>query len=144
MEPFSVAALVVKLNCIKLSTSLYTWIEETKNVDGTVKDFAAVVKALSSVLDIVKSSSQDICMINALPRKHNNELWALVQTTLYDCSTIVDELDQLLEGIESRSGVGHVITNFSLDLKSEKMTLLWQQIQSYTAVLQISMQMINV
>ena len=144
MEPFSVAALVVKLNCIKLSTSLYTWIEETKNVDGTVKAFAAEVKALSSVLDTIKSFSEDMCMISALPRQHNNELWALVKNTLYDCSKIVDELDQLFEGMGSRSGVGHVITNFNLNLKSEKITLLWQQIQRYTTALQMSMQMIHV
>ena len=142
MELFSVAVLVAK--CVRASTSLYTWIEETKNVDGTVKAFAAEVKALSSVLVAVESFSEDTCMINALPRQHNNEHWALVKNTLYDCSKIVDELDQLLKGIRSRGGVGHVITNFNLNLKSGKITLLWQQIQRYTTALQMSMQMINV
>jgi hypothetical protein len=142
MEPISVAGLVA--TCIKLSTSLYIWIMETKNVDGTVRAFAAEVEALSLVLGAVKSSSQDTLIINALPRQHNNELWALVQKTLCDCSTIVGELDQLLAGIGSRSGVGNVITNFNLKLKSGKMTLLRQQIQRYTTVLQMSMQMISV
>jgi hypothetical protein len=141
-ELVPIAVLVVK--CVRASTSLYTWIKETKNVDGTVKAFAAEVKALSSVLDTIKSFSEDMCMINALPRQHNNELWALVKNTLYDCSTIVDELDQLFEGMGSRSGVGHVITNFNLNLKSKEITLLWQQIQRYTTALQMSMQMINV
>jgi hypothetical protein len=141
MEPISVSALAV--TCIKLSTSLYKWIEETRNVDATVKAFAAEVKAFSAVLDAVKSSSQDPLMIYAL-RQYNNDLWALVQKTLCDCSIVVSELDRLLAGIGSRSGVGHAITNFNLNLKSEKMTLLRQQIQSYTTVLQMSMQMINV
>jgi hypothetical protein len=142
MEPVSVAGLVV--TCVKLSTSLYIWIRDTKTVDGTVKAFAAEVEALSSMLDVVKSTSQDTLIINALPRQHNNELWVLVQRTLCDCSTIVGELDQLLPGIGSMSGVGHVITNFNLKLNSEKMTLLRQQIQNYTTVLQMSMQMISV
>jgi Fungal N-terminal domain of STAND proteins len=142
METFSIAALVA--SSVKLSTLLYTWIRETKNVDGTVKAFAAEVEALSSVLDAIKSSSQDTLISNALPRQHNNELWALIQKTLYDCSTVVGELDQFLAGIGSRSGVGHVITNFNLNLKSGKMTLLRQQIQSYTTGLQMAMQMINV
>jgi hypothetical protein len=141
MEPLSVSALAI--SCIKLSTSLYKWIEETKNVDVTVKAFAAEVKAFSAVLDAVKSSSQDPLMIDAL-KQYDNDLWALVQKTLYDCSTVVGELDRLLAGIGSRRGVGHAITNFNLNLKSEKMTLLRQQIQSYTTVLQMSMQMINV
>ncbi|KAN0087165.1 hypothetical protein V8E54_000853, partial [Elaphomyces granulatus] len=142
MEPVSVAGFVV--TCVRLSTLLYIWIVETKTVDGTIKAFAAEVEALSFVLDAVKSSSQDTRIINALPRQHNNGLWAFVQKTLCDCSTIVGELDKLLAGIGSRSGVGHVITNFNLKLKSGKMTLLRQQIQSYTSVLQMSMQMINV
>jgi hypothetical protein len=142
MEPVSVAGLVV--NCVKLSTLLYMWIVETKTVDGTVKAFAAEVEALSAVLDTVKSSSKDTLIINALPRQHNNELWTLIQKTLCDCNTIVGELDQLLAGIGSRSGVGHVITNFNLKLKSGRMTLLRQQIQSYTTILQMSMQMIGV
>ena len=142
MEPVSVAGLVV--NCVKLSTLLYMWIVETKTVDGTVKAFAAEVEALSAVLDAVKSSSKDTLIINALPRQHTNELWTLIQKTLCDCNTIVGELDQLLAGIGSRSGVGHVITNFNLKLKSGRMTLLRQQIQSYTTILQMSMQMIGV
>ena len=120
------------------------WIVETKTVDGTVKAFAAEVEALSAALDTVKSSSKDTLIINALPKQHNNELWTLIQKTLCDCNTIVGELDQLLAGIETRSGFGHVITNFNLKLKSRRMTLLRQQIQSYTTILQMSMQMIGV
>jgi hypothetical protein len=123
---------------------LYAWIKETRNVDGTVKAFAAEVKALSAVLDAVKSSSQDALMADASLMQHSKELWALVRKTIDDCGTVVRELDRLLAGIGSRRGIGHAITNFILDLESGKITILRQQIQSYTTVLHMSMQMVNV
>ena len=138
------AAAAITVSCVKLGTFLYVWIEEIRDVDGTVKVFMTEVNALSAVLDAVKSCSQDAVVTDSAQRQDSMAFWVLVQKTLEDCSTAIDQLDRLLADIQNKRRLGQMITNFVLNLKSNNIALIRQQIQSYTTVLQMAMQMINV
>jgi len=102
------------------------------------------VKALSAVLDAVKSWSQDAVVTDSAQRQDSKAFWVLVQKTLEDCSTTIDQLDRLLADIQGKRRLGHLITNFVLNVKSDNIVLIRQQIQSYTTVFQMAMQVINV
>jgi len=138
------AAAAITVSCVKLGTLLYYWIEEIRDVDGTLGVFMAEVKALSTVLDAVKSWSQDAVVTDSAQRQDSKAFWVLVQKTLEDCSTVIDQLDHLLADIQSKRRLGQLITNFVLNLKSDDIALIRQQIQSYTTVLQMAIQVINV
>jgi hypothetical protein len=138
------AAAAITVSCVKLGTFLYGWIEEIRDVDGTVKVFMAEVNALSAVLDAVKFCSQGAAVTDSAQREDSKALWVLVQKTLEDCSAVIDQLDCLVADIQSKRRLGQLITNFVLNLKSDKITLIRQQIQSSTNVLQIAMQTISV
>jgi tRNA threonylcarbamoyladenosine modification (KEOPS) complex Pcc1 subunit len=138
------AAAAITVSCFKLGALLCCWIEEIRDVDGTLKVFMAEVNALSTVLDAVKSWSQDAVMTDSAQRQDSKAFWVLVQKTLEDCSAVIDQLDRLLTDIQSKRRFGQLINNFVLNLKSDNIALIRQQIQSYTTVLQMAMQVINV
>jgi hypothetical protein len=137
------AAAAITVSCVKLGTLLYCWIEEIRDVDGTLKVFMAEVNALSAVLDAVKSWSQDAVVTDSAQRQDSKAFW-VVQTTLKDCSTVIDQLARLLADIQTKRRLGQLATHFVLNLKSGNIALIRQQIQSYTTVLQMAMQAINV
>lgn len=137
------AAAAITVSCVKLGTLLYCWIDEIRDVDGTLKVFLAEVNALSAVLDAVKSWSQNAVMTDSAQRQ-NSKAFDLVQTTLKDCRTVIDELGRLLEDIQTKRMLRQLATHFVLNLKSDNIALIRQQIQSYTTVLQMAMQVINV
>jgi hypothetical protein len=146
MDPLSVAsaAAAITVSCIKVSTLLYTWIDEIKSIDGTLRAFLTEVNALSAVLDAVKSCSQDALLTDVSQRQDTSAFWVLVQKTLGDCGTVIGELERILMDVASRRGLGQLVTSSVLNTQSGKIALLRQQIQSYTTVLQMAMQMINV
>jgi tRNA threonylcarbamoyladenosine modification (KEOPS) complex Pcc1 subunit len=113
-------------------------------VDGTLKVFRTEVNALSTVLDAVKSWSQDAVVTDSAQRQDSKAFWDLIQRTLEDCSTVIGQLDRHLADIQNKRRLGQLITNFVLNLKSDDIALIRQQIQSYTTVLQMAMQVINV
>src|SRR5271170_7985270 len=138
------AAAAITVSCVKVGTLLYYWIEEIRDVDGTLGVFMAEVKALSTVLDAVKSWSQDAVVTDSAQRQDSKAFWDLVQRTLEDCGTVISQLERLLADIQSKRRLGQMITNFMLNLKSDNIALIRQQIQSYTTVLQMAIQVINV
>ena len=125
MDLFSIAsaAAAITVSCVKLGTLLYYWIEEIRDVDGTLKVFMAEVNALSTVLDAVKSWSHDAVVTDSAQRQDSKAFWVLVQRTLEDCSTVIGQLDRLLEDIQSKRKHGQLITNFMLNLKSDDIAL---------------------
>jgi hypothetical protein len=144
MEPVSIASAAAAITaCVRLSTQLYTWIDEIRNVDGTLGAFFSEVNALAAVLEVVKLCSQHALVANVSERQDDRVCWDLVQKTLEDCATAVAELGQILIEIGGRRRLGQLITNSVFNLKSRKLGLLRQKIQNYTTVLQMAMQMIN-
>jgi hypothetical protein len=146
MEFMSIAsaAAAITVSCVKVSCLLCTWIDEIKTVDETLRAFSAEVNALSAVLDAVKSCSQDSLVTDVSKRQDSSAFWVLVHKTLEDCGGVVGELDQILTDVGNKRGFGQLITNSILNMKSGKIMIIRQQIQSYTTVLQMAMQMINV
>lgn len=146
MELLSIAsaAAAITVSCFKVGTLLYCWIEEIRDVDGTLNVFVAEVNALSTVLDAVESWSQNAVVTDSAQRQDSKAFWVLVQKTLEDCSTVISQLDRLLADIQSKRRLGQLITNFMLNLKSDNIAFIRHQIQSYTTVFQMAMQVINV
>jgi hypothetical protein len=138
------AAAAITVSCVKLGTFLYCWIDEVRDVDGTLKVFMGEVNSLSAVLGAVRSWSQDAVVTDSAQRQESKAFWVLVQKTLEDCSTTIDELDHLLADIQSKRRLGHLITNIALNVKSDSIVLIRQKIQSYTTVFQMAMQGIDV
>lgn len=138
------AAAAIALSCFKVSTLMYHWIEEVREVDGTLKAFSAEINALSAVLDAVQSCSQDALATEMSQRQGTGAFWVLVERTLEDCGKVMAELDRVLTDIRSRRRFGQLITNSTLNANTGKMAMLRQQVQSYTTILQMALQMINV
>ena len=146
MDGVSVAASAVSIGaaCLKLSTLLYQWIEETRGSDETIKTLANELKTLSTILDVVKTCSQSRPGNPKSVAEHEQDLWRLVQRTVDDCGTTTEKLEKILGGISHRKGIGLTITNFQLTIHSEKMSRLREHLQTNKGVLQITLQTISV
>ena len=100
--------------------------------------------ALAAALDAVKSCSEKASVANVSEKQDNRVCWDLLQKTVEDCDTVVGKIAKILMDIGGKRRLGQLIANSVLNLRSRKLGLLQQQIQSYTTVLQMTMQTINV
>jgi Fungal N-terminal domain of STAND proteins len=151
MDPISIAASSAGLavTCVKISALLYTWIEETRNVDTAVSDFCEETIALSRVLDTISKSLKQSHIIVASTSGANQDLWSSLKATLDDCGSTLDKLDQKLEEVKGSAPSGlamlrRPIKHFRLSLKIKDIALFRERIQFYNGAMQLPLQMINV
>lgn len=152
MDFVSCAAVAgsVTMACIKISNLLHQFIEETKSADGNIKTFYKEVTALSRILKAIRSSLQHPSIEKAITKAQGQDdttLWDSIQYSLDDCGRVVKKLNDILAdiGLGARTGIfNSALTTYRLRERRPEMALLRQQIQTYSGVLQMAMQVISV
>ncbi|KAK2756002.1 hypothetical protein FQN53_008754 [Emmonsiellopsis sp. PD_33] len=143
MDPVSIVAAAVSLstNCVKISKSLYIFIDETKNVDQTLSGLQNEVESLSSVLENVASVLKlNTLTLKSVPLELGSVAKSLL-TTLQDCASTLDQLDEKLGGAASDY---KVVKQVKLSVKMGDVQLLRQRIQSHTGAASLAMQAIMI
>ena len=150
MDPLSIAASATALaaSCAKVSAVLYTWVDETRNVDTNVSGFCEEVLSLSRILDAIGKSIKENPIINGPGSDQDNELWSNFKVTLDDCQATLDKLNDKLEDVQNATPFGfgilrRPVKQIRLSLKMKEIEVYRQRIQHYNGAMQLPLQMIN-
>ncbi|KAF7503240.1 hypothetical protein GJ744_004068 [Endocarpon pusillum] len=101
MDPLTIIGAVATISKTAYSAynNLYTFINETKDVDQTVIELAKEVHALNRALEGVKAGLESRTVADAGKRrsdKDNKKLWHTVYGALMDCRTTVSTVKDRL------------------------------------------------
>ncbi|KAH8591765.1 hypothetical protein B0O99DRAFT_518852 [Bisporella sp. PMI_857] len=99
MDPLSIAAGSASLAvlCVKVSATLYTWVEDTRQVDSSVTGVCDEILALSRVLDAISKSWKRNPQIASAQIDPDGTLWSSVRGSLDDCRATLEKLGATLE-----------------------------------------------
>jgi ankyrin repeat protein len=144
MDPLSIASASgsVALVCIRLSKQIYTWVNQTKDVDEEVESFATEVVAYSRVLSAIDQNLRRPAIAEAV-RTREGDFWSHVKRSLDDCSETLALLEKVLSklGGASNNPFAKVAKNVKLGVAYEKITTLRRQISTYNSTMQLALQM---
>lgn len=105
-----------------------------RNSDKTVRDFTSEINLLRNVLDVIVQADADARL------EQHGEQREMIRDSLRDCRTYVGEIDSVLEGIRSRSGIGWVVAT----LRSDPIKGLRKRVRRLMGTLQLCMSTITV
>jgi Fungal N-terminal domain of STAND proteins len=148
MEPISILTSVSAASraALALSTTLFTFVQATRNVDQSVRALYDEVTGLNRTLDAINSSLTTARIDKSTHAEQNHELWKSVIASLGDCRATVDSMCQTLQGVQQCGSnvAAQALRVFKLNWKEDQIRSLRFQIQSHNTALQLALQMINV
>jgi len=152
MDPLSIAAGAAGLatGCAKIATTLYTFIDDTLEVDENVAGIYEEVRALGRILDSVSNASLSAPRVVVAEIDPDESLWITVKATLGDIKNTLDKLDQLVAKVQSSSGVfsrGFLrkpTKQIKFAMRLKDITIYKDRIKSYNTAMTSALQMINV
>ena len=150
MEPLSIISAVASISktIYNASSTLYTFVNETRNVDQTVKDLATEVDALSRALTEVEAALKSPTVVAAEKRgsvDDNKQLWQTVYGALEDCQITVVRIDSALDGIRKKRSnwATQAFRQVKLNLGKDEINSLRVQTHTHCSALKMALQMVN-
>ncbi|KAF4953083.1 hypothetical protein FGADI_6233 [Fusarium gaditjirri] len=151
MDPLSIAsgAAGLAISCATIVKTLYTWIDDTVDVDENVSNLLEEVSILSRVLDSVSNASGRVPQVVVAEIDPGNALWGSISATLDDIKNTFNKLNQLMAELEktnrfSRGFLRKPTKQIKFSLRSKDITLYKDRIKSYNTAMTSAFQMINV
>ncbi|KAG9501613.1 hypothetical protein J7337_007304 [Fusarium musae] len=151
MDPLSIAsgAAGLAISCATIGKTLYTWIEDTVEVDENVSNLLEEVSILSRVLDSVSNASGRVPQAVVAEIDPGNALWGSISATLDDIKNTFNKLNQLMAELEktnrfSRGILRKPTKQIKFSLRSKDITIYKARIKSYNTAMTSAFQMINV
>jgi uncharacterized protein YoxC len=140
MEPISILTSVSAASraALALSTTIFGFVQATKNVDQTVRALYDEVTGLNRTLDAISSSVKTADIKTAELIQHNHELWKSVVASLGDCRGALDTIRQALQNVKQNGSnvAAQALRVFRLNWKEDQIKTLRSQIQSHNTALQ--------
>ncbi|KAI9894178.1 MAG: hypothetical protein M1814_004032 [Vezdaea aestivalis] len=154
-DPVSVAAGCLAFSVTSLAGTKYLirWIEGIRNTDEEMEGFRSEIQGLSSVLESVQQSFENI-RDNRTKIRGSRALYYFqnIQQVMQDCKHCIERLRGCLPASAAADRSGHTISKrmsfanlkkrFLLDVKSDRILLLRNQLQSYRDVLNIHLSVV--
>ncbi|KAJ3546014.1 hypothetical protein NM208_g2227 [Fusarium decemcellulare] len=151
MDPLSIAAGAAGLaaSCATIVKTLYTWIDDTVDVDENVSNLFEEVTILSRALESISNASARVPQVVVAEIDPGNGLWATIRATLDDIKNTFNKLNQLLAELEktsffSRGFLRKPTKQIRFSLRSKDITTYKDRIKSYNTAMTSALQMINV
>ncbi|TXC08313.1 hypothetical protein FocTR4_00003421 [Fusarium oxysporum f. sp. cubense] len=151
MDPLSIAsgAAGLAISCATIVKTLYTWIDDTVDVDENVSNLFEEVSILSRVLDSVSNASGRVPQAVVAEIDPGNALWGSISATLDDIKNTFNKLNQLMAELEktslfSRGFLRKPTKQIKFSLRSKDITIYKDKIKSYNTAMTSAFQMINV
>lgn len=149
ISPVSLVGLVASLGqgVYTVSTKLYTFIENAKVVDHTMKSLRIEVESLKSALDGIKTAMDEILKVGIdLSSPTTRAAWQALDNGLKDCEITVNALEDLLEKISPETNtpktLKKVLKQIRLDMGTNGISAVKSRIRTHTSSLQISLQVL--
>ncbi|RKL51047.1 hypothetical protein BFJ72_g500 [Fusarium proliferatum] len=151
MDPLSIAsgAAGLAISCATIVKTLYTWIDDTVDVDENVSNLLEEVSILSRVLDSVSNASGRVPQAIVAEIDPGNALWSSISATLDDIQNTFDKLKQLMAELEktnrfSRGFLRKPTKQIKFSLRSKDITIYKDRIKSYNTAMTSVFQMLNI
>lgn len=131
-----------------MTASIYTFVDDARNVDSNVNDLLQELLGLSRVLEAISQSWTQNPIIATQAHSDGN-LWSSVRASLDDCKSTLAKLDKKLDDIQKSSFLGRGFFRkptklIKLNMNMKDILVFKQQIHSYNGAMQSALQMINV
>lgn len=148
MDPISiiVSATAVSKAAFALSTTLYTFVEATRNGAQSVQSLYDEVAALTRTLDAMSGSLNRLPTATLEEGNANYELWKSVKSSLTECLNTVEQFHSALSGLHNSGSnlASQTLRAFKLNFKEPRLNIRRTQVQTHNTALQLGLQMINV
>lgn len=148
MEPISILTSVSGASraALALSTTLFSFVQATRNIDQNVRSLYDEVTGLSRTIDAISSSLRTADIETPKQTQRNHDLWRSVDASLGDCRVVLDSMHKTLQSVKKTGSnvAAQMLRAFKLNWKEDEIKTLRSQIQSQNAALQLALQAINV
>ena len=134
---------------LDIGTTLYKFVQAAKDVDQTIKNLAVEANGVAKSLDSLQQTlrTPTVRNLHALNRKkQDRDLWQSVEGSVSDCQTTLLLLQQKLADtrFQGPNALQQWFTQFKLQLKSDDINLLRNQLQTHRTSLHTSLLMLDV
>jgi hypothetical protein len=154
MDPVSILSTIGAVGAVAnsvcaLAFQLYTFIEETKNVDQAVADLVEEVSGLNSTLEAVRLGLQSD-LVKDTDKRANSEdsrlLWESIQGSLDNCQATIDKLGNAIVNVrpEGKNFAKQAVRRIKLNLKDSEISAFRTQIKTHTNALHMALLMVNI
>ncbi|ERF69137.1 hypothetical protein EPUS_01093 [Endocarpon pusillum Z07020] len=151
MDPLSIVGAVASVSktVYSASTTLYTFVSETRNVDQTVIDLATEVDALNSALKEVEAVLKSPTIIDAEKRgsaEDNKQLWQTIYGALDECQITVVRIDSALDGVRKKRSnwATQTFRQMKLNLGKDEIDSLRAQTHTHYSALKMALAMVTI
>jgi len=140
MEPISILTSVSGASraALALSTTLFSFVQATRNIDQNVRSLYNEVTGLSRTIDAISSSLRTADIETPKQTQRNHGLWRSVDASLGDCRVVLDSMHKTLQSVKKTGSnvAAQMLRAFKLNWKEDEIKTLRSQIQSQNAALQ--------
>lgn len=152
MDPPSIAAGATSLTifAFRAVKAINACVEDIKTADSTLLQLQSEVKALHSGLNSIATTFQSDEIVElfggpASSQSQTVKLMTSITPVLEDCQSTLKRLDIILHGIEGRPGKSlfwQPIRALKINMKSDHIVFIRQQIRSYSSTMQMTLNMV--
>jgi hypothetical protein len=144
------AAICAQANIIppdQISASLYSFVDDARQVDSNVSSLIEEIRGLSQVLDAISKSLANNDSVGASPSTES--LLVNVDSSLKDCSNTLQKLDQMLKDLDDKGSfrmniLRKPVKQVKLNMKMKDFLAFKQRVYSHYGSMQLALQTINV
>ena len=150
MDPLTIIASVAATSraVTTISTTLVTFIRDTKQVDQTVDALLREVNSLKRTIRAIKDVIQQTATQAVILQDQECNLANSIHDSLVDCRTTLESLDRNLREIEvknpSRNPFRQAVKQIKVNWNSGEFRTLRGQMHSHCLSMQLALQTINV
>jgi hypothetical protein len=148
MNPTSILASVsaASRGALALSTTLFAFIQATRDIDHSVRSLYVEITGLNSVLDSIRSSVEAVSISRRKQPEGDPALWQSVVTSLDHCCETVGRMHVTMKDFKKPSSnvVGQALRVIKMNWNEDQIRTLRSQIQAHNSALQLALQMITV
>jgi hypothetical protein len=114
MDPVSILASVSATSrvALALSTTLFSFVQATRNIDQSVRSLYDEVTGLNNVLNGIRSSVEAASIGRGKQPESNSALWQSIVTSLDHCCETVGRMHVTIQELQKPSCQGTFTQNF--------------------------------
>ena len=136
-------------SCANVSWYIHTFINKSQYVDTAMRVLAVEIDSLSQVVGSITLSFRDPSLsarVLDLQTGYESEFWNYVKRSMDDCKDALGNLERIFENIKENSSriVLRPRRQTNLEMKSEEIASLKQQVNTYRQIMQLSSQLLTV
>jgi hypothetical protein len=150
MDPCSALATAIAVTKVVsvVSAILFTFVQDTRHVDQSLKSFYTEIVVLQTAITSIAENLQSTSLrTSSSSAQIEADLWSSVNESLIECNKTCEELLVVLKNVSGGPGskpFRQTIKQIKLNWENENIQLLRSKVQIHSTSLQLALQVINV